>query len=204
MATPVAVHDADVALGPFELALADPAFTTVIAPAGGPPLWHTIHNLARAYKPATQRELMATWLKTTAALMWCEACAHHFGEMVKTADLSSAAAFLAWTVRTHNAVNERLGKPVLSDAAAIAAIRAAGVAPATATSTMLSTTPTSAPTVLSTTPAGVSTVMPRSSILSALHCQSPLGWQITVGVFTCIILVLACICAWLGVKLRKK
>jgi hypothetical protein len=178
----------DIDLRQFELALADPAFTTVVADAGGPPLWHTIHNLARAYKPETQRELMATWLKTTSALMWCETCAQHFGKMVQTADLSSAAAFLAWTVRTHNAVNARLGKPILSDAAAIDAIRAAGRAVKSAQTS---------------TPERPDTRV-RPNILNTLHCQSPLGWQITTVVLTCITLVLICICIWIGLKLRKK
>jgi hypothetical protein len=46
----------------------------------------------------------------------CGDCKRHWDEWRKAnpADLSSPAAYFAWTVAAHNAVNRRLGKPEMS------------------------------------------------------------------------------------------
>ena len=178
----------------FEVALAEPSFTRVIADAGGPPLWHTLHNLARAYKPSTQKDLMATWLRTTAALMWCEHCAQHFGEMVKDADLNSAPGFLAWTVRVHNAVNARLGKPVVSDEAAIASIRAAAAPPHFPSTGDVKHQP-------ETNTARGAQQQPETSI--ARDASMSAGWKIATIVLACGVLILIGVCAWLALRPRR-
>ena len=108
-------------------ALQRPAFTTVAADAMGPPLWASIHNIARAYEPTPEKQAaVRAFLQSLAVLLPCSVCAQHFAALAPTARLGSAYDLLKWTVDTHNAVNARLHKPTLSDAQAVLAMEKNG------------------------------------------------------------------------------
>ena len=97
--------------------------------AWGPSLWLFIHLVAASYpeRPtAEQRARYAALLASLPHTLPCEGCRR--GMLALTAEpgaplrlcaraLESRASLFAWTVRLHNAVNRKLGKPVREDAA---------------------------------------------------------------------------------------
>jgi hypothetical protein len=128
---------------PLTAALADPAFTHVSAEVMGPSLWASIHNIARAYEPTAEKQAaMRAFLSSLAVLLPCGVCGQHFGALAPTAPVDSKHSLFKWTVDTHNAVNARLHKPVLSYASAVQAVRAIGSKAPTAT--LADTTPQAA------------------------------------------------------------
>ncbi len=74
-------------------------------------LWAELHNRALAYAgdEAAERE----WLEDFRRRVPCGVCRQHWQQITSDLppDLSSADAYYAWTVSSHDAVNRLLGKP---------------------------------------------------------------------------------------------
>lgn len=89
----------------------------------GPRKWRELHE---SEPPAN----VAVWVAKFIAGLACPDCQAHFAEVVEKLppDATSAEAWRRWGVRAHNAVNARLGKPVLDEAEALRLIEAAGAA----------------------------------------------------------------------------
>lgn len=93
----------------------------------GPAGWHFLHTAALAYPEAptaTDRRFMFVFLKHFARVLPCRTCSEHFVRLVDEGlpsmhcpVLASRDALFEWTVRAHNLVNQRLGKPEQSAAA---------------------------------------------------------------------------------------
>ena len=83
----------------------------------GPYIWGVIHAWALTYDPANHSQA-AAYFNALPSLIPCPSCASHFTDIL-TANpvepwLSDRASLVQWTVDVHNAVNERLGKPIMS------------------------------------------------------------------------------------------
>lgn len=92
----------------------------------GPLGWMTLHSMASLYpdEPAgSEKALMNSWLDLFAATITCPSCQGHFQETLEVyrsrfpGMLESRAAFLLFTFRAHNSVNQRLQKPIYSTVA---------------------------------------------------------------------------------------
>jgi hypothetical protein len=88
----------------------------------GPLQWSALHQLLRGYpqQPSekTQQDLRQ-YVTALAGLIPCSICATHWADIAPTVDTSSRFAALKWSIDVHNAVNKRLGKPVLTYAQAV-------------------------------------------------------------------------------------
>lgn len=89
----------------------------------GPRLWRLFHLLAEV---SDRRDITMLWrnfLRTSAALVPCAKCRVHFQEYVRThrfGDMTSMGKEMRMLFREqlrafHNAVNERVGKPIVSE-----------------------------------------------------------------------------------------
>jgi hypothetical protein len=81
----------------------------------GPKRWASLHARAEAWdgtNPDAESEFIA---HLADGLGMCS-CRKDWAELLERLppDLSSPAAYLAWTVKAHDEVNDRLGKPVYS------------------------------------------------------------------------------------------
>ncbi len=104
-------------------AMTDPEFVYVSAEEMGPSQWMSLHNVARTLTPE-KMQTFKQFVQAMAALLPCGVCSSHFRKLVsETLQASTPAEALQWTIDVHNAVNKRLGKPVLTNAQAIRAIR---------------------------------------------------------------------------------
>lgn len=76
----------------------------------GPKMWAELHRRPQM----VEREI--EWIQQFGTRIPCGSCRQHWKNMVQRtpADLSSPAAYFAWTVDRHNEVNARLGKPIIS------------------------------------------------------------------------------------------
>lgn len=94
----------------------------------GPGVWNLIHMTAANFpcQPTPEdRRRYEAFLESLADVLPCAACRSHFRAMLegrKGRSLQLTAQVLRdrftlfdWTVRVHNAVNRRLGKPVYAD-----------------------------------------------------------------------------------------
>lgn len=74
-------------------------------------LWAELH--ARPWLPGFDATREREWLAKFEKQIPCGDCQKHWLELTAAhpPDLSSAAAYFAWTVGRHNDVNRRLGKP---------------------------------------------------------------------------------------------
>lgn len=85
----------------------------------GPYGWKTLHSIASAYPDnptPNDRAIAERWLADFAATIVCPYCKDHFGKMLESFRrqydiLGNKHAFLWFTVKGHNLVNARLGKP---------------------------------------------------------------------------------------------
>jgi hypothetical protein len=113
--------DADI----LKLALQSPEFTRLTPDVMGPPLWRSLHNIARSLDGTPEKlEAFRTFVQSLAVLLPCSKCSEHFLQMITSLKTDSPESALKWTIDTHNNVNERLGKPRLTYAQAVQAIMA--------------------------------------------------------------------------------
>lgn len=85
----------------------------------GPRLWNFLHACSFAFpsNPSPEQvEAFETLLKTLQTLLPCPHCRLHFNEYLEKCppDTSCGDTLKDWLIDFHNAVNERLGKPVLT------------------------------------------------------------------------------------------
>jgi hypothetical protein len=81
--------------------------------------------LLRGYpdKPSAEtQQALRNYLEALVYLIPCPSCAAHWKDIVGTVDTSSRVAALKWSIDTHNAVNHRLRKPVLTYSQALQAL----------------------------------------------------------------------------------
>ena len=92
----------------------------------GPLGWMTLHSMASLYPDeptGSEKALMNSWLDLFASTITCPSCQGHFQETLEVyrsrfpGMLESRAAFLMFTFRAHNSVNQRLRKPIYSTVA---------------------------------------------------------------------------------------
>lgn len=81
-------------------------------------LWKELHTRALKYVPNVRGDL--TWLqewsrKIPRFTKGC-ACNEHWGKWYRLnpPDFKTSDTYFAWTVKAHNAVNERLNKPLIT------------------------------------------------------------------------------------------
>jgi len=90
----------------------------------GPAIWRRLHTLALAWDGSKAALEKAVSLTTNA--IPCGACKRHWVQLIaeKPPTVETAEEFFALTVDWHNAVNERIGKPImqLEDARALYAV----------------------------------------------------------------------------------
>jgi hypothetical protein len=104
-------------------AMSDPDFVYVSAEDMGPSQWTSLHNIARTLT-LEKMGAFKEYVKNMATLLPCGVCSAHFRKLVvDTLSATTPQEALTWTIDVHNAVNKRLGKPVLSYAQALASIR---------------------------------------------------------------------------------
>ena len=104
-------------------AMSDPNFVYVSAEDMGPSQWTSLHNIARTLTPE-KMGAFKEYVKNMATLLPCGVCSAHFRKLVvDTLSATTPQEALAWTIDVHNAVNERLGKPVLTYAQALTSIQ---------------------------------------------------------------------------------
>jgi hypothetical protein len=107
----------------IQKAMSDPDFVYVSAEDMGPSQWTSLHNIARTLTPE-KMGAFKEYVKNMATLLPCGVCSAHFRKLVvDTLSATTPQEALAWTIDVHNAVNKRLGKPVLSYSQALASIR---------------------------------------------------------------------------------
>jgi hypothetical protein len=88
----------------------------------GASLWRSVHAVAMGYPERPSAADTAAYRRFYTelhAVLPCQTCADHYKAYVSSnpitdRDIASAEALFAWTVRLHNDVNARLGKPVIS------------------------------------------------------------------------------------------
>ena len=106
-------------------ALADSKFRQMAAQSFGPAMWTSIHNIALAYDPTPEKKKdLVEFMDNLATLFPCQKCSPHIREAIKTMPTDSKLSVFKWSIDFHNAVNARIGKPVLSYKQAIDAISA--------------------------------------------------------------------------------
>lgn len=92
----------------------------------GPSVWSAMHYIALGYpdQPThAERTSYETFYNLIPDVLPCTMCRTHFQELLKSDPVEMSAkngtTLFNWTVRVHNRVNERLGKPQLSNVDAI-------------------------------------------------------------------------------------
>jgi FAD-linked sulfhydryl oxidase len=93
----------------------------------GPFFWHTIHLVALGY-PNTptyaEKRAAKEFYESLVHLIPCPTCKIHYADHLKnkpiTPSLDSRKDLFQWTIDIHNEVNKDLGKPLYTDADAIA------------------------------------------------------------------------------------
>lgn len=78
----------------------------------GPPMWKELHKFARV---ETTQEAREHFLASFTTRIPCGDCKNHWKGLLKTdpPDFSTAETFFRWSVQMHNAVNDRLKKPLV-------------------------------------------------------------------------------------------
>jgi hypothetical protein len=87
----------------------------------GKHLWYSLHYIALGYPtgPSNKdKESYRTFFTSLCKVIPCEHCCEHYSQYLVdhpiSASLGSRLELFEWTWRCHNAVNERLGKPVMT------------------------------------------------------------------------------------------
>lgn len=92
----------------------------------GPIFWMTIHITALGYSQTptyAEKRAAKEFFEGLQFLLPCSICREHYAEHIKAKPISpfldSRADLFKWTVELHNTVNEKLGKPKLTEAEAL-------------------------------------------------------------------------------------
>lgn len=85
----------------------------------GPATWHFLHVFSFSYPvepTGRDKEVAANLLRTVQETLPCASCREHFAKLLAETPpaLDSRQAFSRWLVDAHNAVNRRIGKPIVT------------------------------------------------------------------------------------------
>jgi hypothetical protein len=167
----------------------------------GPLQWSALHQMLRGYpmENASREKRLAleAYVRALTQLLPCSECGRHWAKLVDTIDTRNRITALRWSIDAHNAVNARLGKPVLSYAQAVAALMAQCPL-ATTQATALPESPSSA-TMLS----AEASATPPSSCPKSPACPKPQIPIILACVAAAIAIVLAIVVGILAVKQHR-
>ena len=93
----------------------------------GPPLWTSLHYMAKAYEDNPSKyvkEMFKNFLMALPFILPCSQCRQHCLAVIEGADLekvvSNRTELFKFFFNFHNAVNKRLGKPEMSYEQAVA------------------------------------------------------------------------------------
>ena len=92
----------------------------------GPSVWLILHVTAASFPcepTAEDRTRVNTFVRSLARNLPCGSCRHHFQAAISEGGshpltsrvLKNRFSFFEWSCAIHNAVNKRLGKPVIDD-----------------------------------------------------------------------------------------
>ncbi len=84
----------------------------------GPGIWFAMHTDAAWANTIDRKKCVIEQIKNKQATFPCSDCKYHFGEYIRTHPLENTLdnnpeSLFAWTVAFHNAVNQRLRKPIV-------------------------------------------------------------------------------------------
>ena len=107
--------------------------SVVVAASGpacwGPLQWGALHQMSRGYPIANptveERAAFVAYVTALVHLLPCKFCSTHWVDALGTLTpdvTDSRAGVMKWCIDVHNAVNARLGKPVLTYPQALASI----------------------------------------------------------------------------------
>ena len=93
--------------------------------------WRLLHCTAATFpKIPTEKDYRAytRFLHSMAPILPCRFCREHMAKFLKENPIrpileKGRRSFMLWTIRFHNSVNKKLGKPILPAAEAIRSIR---------------------------------------------------------------------------------
>jgi len=80
----------------------------------GPSVWASMHVLARKADADNHSVSFHAFVKSLQSLIPCEKCRIDYDTWVKTNGLPEDTKAFEWTVRLHNFVNQKLGKPEIA------------------------------------------------------------------------------------------
>lgn len=80
----------------------------------GPYAWKTLHAIASHCDTTQERDVFVRYMTGLQDALPCKSCRLHATEYITTHPIPESS-FFAYTVAFHNAVNERLGKPKVSE-----------------------------------------------------------------------------------------
>lgn len=76
-------------------------------------LWHEIHTRAAQVRTTHDHSQFCTWMRRTAQELPCAKCRHHATKYIHDNPPEQSPNVFIWTWEFHNAVNGRLGKPIM-------------------------------------------------------------------------------------------
>ncbi len=79
----------------------------------GPILWNNIHTRAGQCRTIDDKQRCIDYLYHLQQTFPCNRCKPHFGHYLKINPPNTNMDLFFWTVDFHNAVNKRLGKPIV-------------------------------------------------------------------------------------------
>jgi hypothetical protein len=102
------------ALGRVAVAAVDGQAADNSLAAAGRQLWAELHRRALSYQGDEWDE--HPWIACFARRVPCGTCRDEWRQLIQELppDLTDRESYFRWTVRAHNAVNAKLGKPILS------------------------------------------------------------------------------------------
>lgn len=81
----------------------------------GPSLWFTLHSIAFAYDPSTDKESYFNFFSNLGNILPCADCRSHYKQNLNRTELSSALSsqesMFRWVYDLHNKVNKQIGVP---------------------------------------------------------------------------------------------
>jgi hypothetical protein len=80
----------------------------------GPHVWATLHTLALKADADLEITAFNNFLNSLLFLLPCSSCKHDFSKYVSAHGYPELATAFDWTVKLHNHVNAKLGKPSLT------------------------------------------------------------------------------------------
>jgi hypothetical protein len=83
-------------------------------------LWAAIHGVACRYESGDRHvsDGVVEFYKSIGHVVGCKTCQKHYYTFLEENPIPRDGGLFTWTVKLHNTVNEKLGKPIVSDSEA--------------------------------------------------------------------------------------